>query len=218
MHLKLEKQKAYKTAYDIACDQLLHSDMEVQFHNAGLRYSAQEEKYTVEIPFFDEIITLKVPQCTFRSSRGVNVTLVSKIIMLHYINTASGNALGGDKIPYEDIRDCRAYLPVFESRVTKPLTSAFGYNKDAFLEAGIALGGSKEEYGDTSFTLNVLPNVPITFILWEGDAEFPPSVKILFDPSINRCLPLEDIVIMCKLAYTRIMKKARMKYSDDVFE
>jgi hypothetical protein len=60
-----------------------------------------------------------------------------------------------------------------------------------------------------------LPRVPITFILWEGDDEFPPSIKILFDPSITGYLPLEDISVISKLASTRIVKEARLKYSDD---
>ena len=111
------------------------------------------------------------------------------------------------------------YLPVcitslsLPKRVLKPLQNAFGYDKYAFLEAGIALGGKEEEYGDASFTLFAFPKVPITFILWEGDEEFPPSVKALFDPSITGYLPLEDIVVIAKLAASRILKTAHKQHS-----
>jgi hypothetical protein len=72
-----------------------------------------------------------------------------------------------------------------------------------------------EEYGDASFTLHALPRIPITFILWEGDDEFPPLIRTLFDPTIPGYLPLEDIVVISKLASTRILKEARLQQNDD---
>ncbi len=146
--------------------------------------------------------------------QGSNITLVSRIVIFHYLLTASGLPETGDLIPYEDIPGCRPYLPVFESRVTRPLVSAFGFNRDAFAEAGAALGARPRDFGDVSFTLNALPMIPLTFILWEGDQEFPPSVKVLFDRSVDDYLPLEDITVIAKLASTRIVKAARQAYSE----
>jgi hypothetical protein len=164
------------------------------------------------VPYFDEIITLKLPEFLFKSSKGANVTLVTKIIILHYINTAVGSLPGNDKISYGDIPGLAGYLPVFEQRVARPLIAAFGFDKYVFLETGASMGGIKEDYGDASFTLYALPRIPITFILWEGDGEFPPSLKMLFDPSIAGYLPLEDITVISKLASTRIIKEARLRY------
>ena len=94
------------------------------------------------------------------------------------------------------------------------MLSAFGFARDAFLEAGLSLGGQKEEYGDASFTVRAFPRVPITFILWEGDPDFPPSVKVLFDRSVKSYLPLEDIVVVSKMAATRVIKEARKEYTE----
>lgn len=118
-------------------------------------------------------------------------------------------------IPYEDILGLRHYFPVYEKRVLKPLQAAFGNDRYAFLEAGLSLGAIQQEYGDASFTLQALPRIPITFILWEGDTEFPPSVRTLFDPTISGYLPLEDIVVISKLAVTRIIKEARRQHAVD---
>jgi hypothetical protein len=213
--LELSKQKIYKKVYEMACKELLGSDCEIQFANAGVAFQARNEGYHVDVPYFNEVISLETPEFSFKSSKEVNVTLVTKIIILHYINTANGASLGGDKILYEDIPGLAGYLPVFERKAAKPLTSAFGFDRHAFLDAGLKLGGEKEGYGDTSFTLHALPRVPITFILWEGDEEFPPSVRILFDPSIAGYLPLEDISVISKLASTRLIKEARADYNPD---
>ncbi|OPY82015.1 MAG: hypothetical protein A4E65_00943 [Syntrophorhabdus sp. PtaU1.Bin153] len=212
------KQKVYKKVYDLACADLRRKDQEERLIAAGLTYAKAETGLLADIPYFDEIISLAIPDFTFKSSKGVNVTLVAKIVLLHYILKASGAPLGGEKIPYEDIQGLRHYYPVFERRVLKPLQSAFGYNRQIFIDAGLSLGGQKEEYGDGSFTLQALPRVPITFILWEGDEEFPPSLRTLFDPSITCYLPLEDIVVISKLASTRILKEARLLSMDEVME
>lgn len=211
----LQKQKTYKKVYDAACERLLGSDMEQQLRNAALRYEAGAGTFTITIPFFDETILLTLPQITFRSEKASNITLVTRIILLHYINTADGRQPAGNIVAYEDIPGCRHYHPVFEKRVTKPLQSAFGRDKYAFLEAGAALGGTKEEYGDASITLYALPRVPVTFILWEGDEEFPPLARALFDPSITGYLPLEDIVVISKLAAARILKAARKQHMEE---
>jgi len=211
--VELVRQKTYRKTFEIACTQLAESDLPDRLMRAGVRFRVESGAYLIDVAVFDETIQLAIPGFSFASDKGSSTTLTTKIVLLHYLIHASGNAvLGVDPIPYEDIPGCRTYSPVFERRVSKPLLSAFGYARDAFLDAGIALGGKAEEYGDASFTVLALPRVPITFILWEGDQDFPPSMKILFDRSIHSYLPLEDIVVVSKMAATRLLKQARKGY------
>jgi hypothetical protein len=214
--MELKKQKAYKTVFEIARDALIDSDYARQCAQAGLKCAQEKGGATIEVPYFDEIITVQIPRFSSESSKNANVTLVTRIILLHYINNASGIPLSGEKVAYGDIPSCMHYEPVFTKRVLKPLERAFGYDKYAFLEAGTALGGKEDEYGDASFTLFAFPKVSITFILWVGDEEFPPSVKALFGPSITGYLPLEDIVVIAKLAASRILKTANKQHMDDI--
>lgn len=218
--MELVRQKAYRKTFDLACSRLAGLPLEERLRAAGVPFSAQRDAILARVRFFDEDIELTLPECRFESRRGSNVNLVTKIVVLHYLITASGDPVTGpgdasDLIPYEDIPGCRAYAPVFERRVTRPLLSAFGFARDPFVEAGTKLGGQREDFGDASFTLRALPRVPITFILWEGDQDFPPSMKVLFDRNIAACLPLEDIVVISKMAGTRITRQARMEYAGD---
>lgn len=208
----LKKQKVYKNVFEDACIELKKSNIEERFQKSGILYKKSEKGYEAEIPFFDELINMSYPEFKFTSSKSSIVNLITKIIILHYLNFASGKPVGNNQISYEDILGCKHYMPVFEKRVVKPLLNAFGLNRDAFLMAGESLLGIKEIYGDASFTLYPLPRVPITFILWEADEEFPPSLKVLFDESIDSYLPLEDIGVISRLAAMRIIKAARMNY------
>ncbi len=213
--MELVRQKAYRKTFEVACSRLAELPVEERLRKAAVPYSLVNEGYRADIGFFDDEIGLTIPGFDFTSARGSNITLTTKIVLLHYLITAGGVPLGSDLVPYEDVPGCRAYAPVFERRVTKPLLSAFGFARDAFLDAGLALGGKRQEYGDVSFTLRALPMVPLTFILWEGDPDFPPSMKVLFDRSIASYLPLEDIVVISKMAATRIIKEAKKEYAEE---
>ncbi len=213
--MALQKQKTYKKVFDLACEELKASDMPERFRSAHVQFTSENGSYRVETSFFEEKIVIDIPGFSFASVQGSNVTLATKILILHYLLKASGKPLRGDKIPYEDIPGCRAYLPVFERRVIRPLISAFGFNRDLFRSAGEAIKGIPDSFGDASFTMYALPMLPLTFILWEGDQEFPPSAKVLFDPTIDTYLPLEDVTVLSKLAAVRIIKAARKSFVEE---
>ena len=80
------------------------------------------------------------------------------------------------------------------------LTNLSGKDPDAFLETGKSLGGSEILYGDKGFALEVFPKVPLAYILWKGDAEFPPKISVLFDSTIESHLLLD--IIWCMVAET----------------
>ena len=80
------------------------------------------------------------------------------------------------------------------------LEDRYGRNPDAFLEAGRRLGGGEILLGDKGFALEVFPKVPLAYILWKGDEEFPPRISVLFDSTIESHLPLD--VIWCMVAET----------------
>lgn len=80
------------------------------------------------------------------------------------------------------------------------LETVFGRNPDAFLKAGVRLGGSEILYGDKGFCVEVFPKVPLAFVLWKGDEEFPPKIGVLFDSTIESHFALD--VIWCMVAET----------------
>jgi len=80
------------------------------------------------------------------------------------------------------------------------LEKLFGNDPEVFLRAGKKMGGSEILYGDKGFALEVFPRVPSAYILWKGDEEFPPRIKVLFDSTIESHLPLD--IIWCMVAET----------------
>ncbi len=80
------------------------------------------------------------------------------------------------------------------------LINLFGKDPEAFLKAGKKLGGSEILYGDKGFALEVFPKVPLAYLLWKGDEEFPPRIRVLFDSTIESHLPLD--IIWCMVGET----------------
>jgi Domain of unknown function (DUF3786) len=80
------------------------------------------------------------------------------------------------------------------------LADLYGKDPDAFLNAGKPLGAHEILYGDKGFALEVFPKVPLAYMLWKGDEEFPPRVGVLFDSTIQTHLPLD--IIWCMVSET----------------
>jgi hypothetical protein len=80
------------------------------------------------------------------------------------------------------------------------LENLYERNLDAFIKAGKKLGGTEILYGDKGFALEVFPRVPLAYILWKGDKEFPPKINVLFDSTIQSHLPLD--IIWCMVTET----------------
>ena len=79
---------------------------------------------------------------------------------------------------------------------------------ESFKETGIKSGGNPVGVGDASFILKAFPYVPLQYVLWEGDEEFPPSVQVLFDASVDHYLTLEDIVVLGQVMTGRLINRS----------
>ncbi|MGB9699645.1 MAG: DUF3786 domain-containing protein [Thermodesulfobacteriota bacterium] len=73
------------------------------------------------------------------------------------------------------------------------LKEAFGHDPDGFLQAGKKLGGVELFFGDKAFALPVFPKVPLAYVLWKGDEEFPPQITVMFDSTIEKHFSLDGI-------------------------
>ena len=93
------------------------------------------------------------------------------------------------------------HLPV------RALEDLYGKDPDAFLKASNRLGGREILYGDKGFALEVFPKVPLAYLLWKGDEEFPPRVSVLFDSTIQAHLPLDIIWCMVSETTRRLLIK-----------
>jgi hypothetical protein len=109
---------------------------------------------------------------------------------------------------YKDIPGGPLYAGVFARRVTEPLVRKFGKSAKGFKEIGIKSGGESVEVGDASSILHAFPSIPLQYVLWEGNKEFPSTVQLLFDASVDHYLPLEDVVVHGQMATSLLIHRS----------
>jgi hypothetical protein len=206
--MELSKQKNYQQSFDLACASIKKMNLEERAKKAGADYQKGEEKERITIHFLSEPYHIQFPQIEFYSPSKKLVSLVTRILLLHYLIRADGNPLAGKWVAYKDIPGGLLYAGVFARRVTEPLQRKFGKSAESFREAGIKSGGEPVEIGDASFVLHAFPYVPLHYVLWEGGEEFPPSVQLLFDASVDHYLALEDIVVLGQVTTGRLINRS----------
>jgi hypothetical protein len=206
--MELSKQKNYQQSFDLACSSIRGMHLEDRAKKAGADYQEKGEGGEITIHFFSEPYHIQFPQIEFYSPSKKVVSLVTRILLLHYLIRADGNPLTGKWVAYKDIPGGLLYAGVFARRVTEPLERKFGKSAKSFKKTGIASGGEPAEIGDASFILHALPCVPLQYVLWEGDEEFPPSIQLLFDASVDHYLSLEDMVVLGQVTTGRLINRS----------
>jgi hypothetical protein len=73
------------------------------------------------------------------------------------------------------------------------IAAKYANDIESFYKMGQELGGQQLEHGDASLRLHPFPRVPVTFILWKGDEEFPARADMFFDSTCEQHLPTDVI-------------------------
>jgi hypothetical protein len=206
--MELTKQKSYQQAFDLACTSLKKMDPEERAGKAGGAYRENGGGKEIVIYFFSDPYHIRFPEIGISSPSKKAVSLVTRTLLLHYLIRADGSPLRGRWVAYKDIPGGLLYSSVFARRVTEPLVRKFGQAAALFKDSGLKLGGRSGDAGDASFVVQMLPFIPVQYVLWEGDEEFPPSVQLLFDASVDHYLSLEDIVVLGQMTTGRLIHQS----------
>lgn len=108
-----------------------------------------------------------------------------ELIVLVYLLYSKDEPLSHRLITVKELKDAHFFQGPHELKI-KPVLERFGYDIEGFRRASKLLGGMEEDMGDACFRLPAFPRIPVYYLLWQGDEEFPPRVSVLFDSSIEK--------------------------------
>lgn len=140
------------------------------------------------------------------------VSGVQKILMLHYLTANGAKNISGRLIAYREAAPALFYEPNFYKRAVSPLVNFFAGEPENLITTGELLGGVKAAIGDSSVTVNVLPYVPLTFVIWDGGGEFPPDGGILFDQTAKTWFKPEDLAVLAGEAVYELINTFKNKH------
>lgn len=179
----------------VACKDFSQKPALAMAANSGCLYDLDKERFTVPFLHQTYLVTFPDGKVTY-SHDNSEAPIITAILLLHYLINASGVDLSQNWISYKELQGGSIYIEPFQHRAIIPFVKKFGGYPQDFALAAEKLGGKKADHGDVSFIIPVLPRVPLLYILWEGDEEFPPNGTILFDNYANHYLATEDYAFL----------------------
>jgi len=199
---------AYGLAYSLALEKLISSNSieELCRRTDSLLITENADKF-IKISYLNHLYHIDLRKQTVRKAGDdTQVELRDKILILHYLLTASGQLLSGDLISFKDLGEGQAYYPTFAQRAIQPLINYFGKHPDKIQKCAEQIGGVKSAFGDFAVTISAFARVPVTIVLWQGDDEFPPTANMLFDRIVLDYLPLEDLIVLSQTIVWKLVK------------
>jgi hypothetical protein len=175
---------------------LQKADPETISRNCEVSFDHKQWLYI--IPVLDEVygvspknkkITKLIEGDASQEKFRVELTL----FLLHYLLGTKHIPPEGKRVSEKELKGGEMFFRGPHVLSTQGIIKKFGNNPEGFLAAGLKLKGEKIGLGDAAIELKAAPRVPVTYVLWVEDEEFPASVKILFDPTIQEILPLDII-------------------------
>ena len=165
-----------------------------------------------EIPILDRRVSIDPSARTVAWSHGTQAAAETPgfnywLVSINYLLGAkelppAGEWVNARSLPYGEF-----FFRGPHELPTKAVAEAFGRDPEAFLRAGRSLGGREDVDGDASVVLPVLPRVPLKYILWRADEEFPSRVQILFDRNTPEHLRVDAILAACWLTSAALVEQ-----------
>ncbi len=207
-----EKQNNYETAFREAAARLSPIPIGEIAQKSGARIIDNDAGKSLLLPFLGDELLASIPVISVRyQGRDEEVPMWAKILTLHYLVRSTGSPVRMEQVTFKQLEGGLGYYPAFQRRCVTPLLEAFGNDMARFMKTGIAAGGAASTLGDHALAFRAFPNVEVTFILRQGDDEFPPSGNVVFDSSISDYLSTEDVAVLCNMTAVRILKTSILR-------
>lgn len=158
--------------------------------------AALEAPGRLTVPFFgnDLRVDLDRRKLEFPGNGGLGLAgdPLLELMTLAYLCNTGAVGLSNEMVGVKDLKEAHFFqgphaLPL------EPILARFGQDPNRFKRAAAGLNGQRLDLADLAFAFNPYPKIPIYGLLWEGDEEFPPEFKVLFDRSIEHHLQADAI-------------------------
>lgn len=191
-------ERAYAISYDIAFEKLRRADLaDVALKSGAVQVGAD----VVRLPFLsrDHLVDRLLGRVTLAAGTITEpLPIAERLLILHYLVTASGAPPRGEWIAFKELPDGLLYHSTFYKRTVKLLLKKYGDSPAKLPAAAAKIGGVPVKMGDAAVTVQAFPKVAVTWVLWRSDDEFPAEGSVLLDRGITDYLPTEDIVVLCQ--------------------
>ena len=192
-------------------DELRGRDTAVLAFNTGATYvetgSGQAE---FRLTLWGREVILTWPDFVGQDAQsGELLPTFSMAVLAYYFLLADDSPLTGKWIAFTELPDGKFYTQAFQGYTGQELIKTFGNDIEAFSRAAEKVGGQPESLGDAAFAFRVLPKVSLLAVAWQGDEDFPPSYRVLFDAGNGRHLSTDACAILGSTLTRRLIQSSQ---------
>lgn len=166
----------------------------------------------LQMKVWQTAVTIAAPEFVVCDAEtGEALDPLTQALVAYYLHTADGILPTNHWIAFTELPNGRFYTQAFQGYTGRELAQMYGNDVTRFTETAVALGGIANVLGDAAFRFQALPRVPMLVVCWQGDEDFPPSYKILFDAHTPHYLPTDACAILGSMLARRLLKVANPK-------
>lgn len=172
---------------------LCGADPNILAMRTGAKYVTEpDSKSYLDIPLWSKPVHISFPDLVAYDPINVQeLSTSTQALLLYHLVTSDGAPLQCHWVSFAELPGGRFYNQAFQGYSGNELVRAFGNDIEAFRRVCIQINGITESIGDAAFHFEVLPRLPVLLVYWQGDEDFPPSIKVLFDASACHHVPVD---------------------------
>lgn len=120
-------------------------------------------------------------------------------------------------VRFDQLKGTSPFSKAFQQGVIEPFSRMFDGHVKELRESCEKLNGRKLPWSDAGYELDAFACIPVRFLFWEGDEEFPAQGNILFDSSATDFIHGESVVTIASIGLNRLVKLAKVPMDPSVF-
>lgn len=128
-----------------------------------------------------------------------------QLVLVSYLAYAKDVPLTGEVVNEKGLKGGTVFFQGPHTLRKEPILQQYGEDPEGFRELGKRFGGAPMDFGDVSFTVCALPKIPVGFILYCKDEEFPAQLVVTFDSSIESHFKLDVIWALVNVTVGQFM-------------
>jgi hypothetical protein len=161
------------------------------------------------LAFQEEILLDRRQRCLKRRYAGhweITTDPQLELVVLLFLSQVNKiSPLTGEFISVADLKEAH-YFKGQHQLPLETLLERYGQDLPGFKNVSLALGAEPLDLADAAFAFRPLPRVPLNYLLWLGDEEFPPLFKVLFDRSIETYFSASGIWLLVNLVSSNLLQ------------
>ena len=188
--------------------QLLQLERQTTAQRAKCQYLSNPERYVIILLNTEYVVNLLDKQiCSTKAdSPPVPAEFLEELCILTYLINAQDLPLADKLVKAEALPGGQFFFRGLHSLPTEKLEEVLGDRPEILHQIAKQFGAKQCEFGDASIALNVLPQVPLTIVMWGKDEEFDARASILFDQTAASHLPLDALGAAVNLTIEKLIK------------